>query len=173
MVTSTGLGLLIMLIVSDQTNPLTLYGHRCYGLFRTCDRLMCVEAVEGELVTEVRLDSTDSAHELNRRIEPFVQADWKQCTLDSAEKIYGATCIYDRELWFQSDKQLGFDFCNGEVAKSDPDPAWQGDEFVGAQFNREHQRAPLLRLLSRLPFSGRRILRHGRYFRGMAKFIDL
>ena len=33
--------------------------------------------------------------------------------MNTVNKVYGATCLYDKPLFFQSDKALGFDFCRG------------------------------------------------------------
>ena len=50
------------------------------------------------------------------------------------QQVYGATCLYDKPLYSQSDKALGFDFCQGSAARMQT-KAWDGDEFTGTDFN--------------------------------------
>lgn len=110
------IGVFIVLVVSDHMNPRTLLGHRCYGLYPQCSRFRCVD--------------------LGASVEQGIQdqATWEACSLKSENKMYGNTCLFDRYLYLQSDKQLGYDFCNGHVAK-DQDKAWDGKEFDGSDFN--------------------------------------
>ena len=60
-------------------------------------------------------------------------ATWRRCNLDSVVKAVGSTCIFDFDLWAQSGKRLGYDFCVGTTAASQPRQV-AGDEVRNAAF---------------------------------------
>ena len=61
-------------------------------------------------------------------------AEWEYCSLKSERKVRGMACLYDADLYWQSDKALGFDLCIGTVAEQHPTTLW-GIENSNAAFN--------------------------------------
>ena len=55
--------------------------------------------------------------------------------MNTVNKVYGGSCVFDKPLFFQSDKQLGWDFCRGhEVKGTHQSHAWKGGEYSGNSF---------------------------------------
>ena len=118
--TLTALGIFVATLAlftySYISHPETIFGQRCWGWLPQCNLLHCID-VSG------RFDDG-----------PDKLADWKHCTMNSTEKIYGQTCLYDWSLYFQTGKRMGFDFCEGPVAQGQQQ-MWDGREFGdGASF---------------------------------------
>lgn len=41
-------------------------------------------------------------------------SNWAKCTLESEAKVESLACIYDHQLYDQSDKLMGYDICSSE-----------------------------------------------------------
>ncbi|KAG5187103.1 hypothetical protein JKP88DRAFT_260321 [Tribonema minus] len=80
---------------NDRTLPRTVSGYRCYGFFPECSgEDACVE-VEGGAA----------------RGMPDALVSWKQCTLQTVNKLYGQYCVHDKQVYVHSDKKWGYDMC--------------------------------------------------------------
>ena len=96
------------------TLPETVWGYKCYGFFPRCDLDVCVD-----------LDATAKDGLQN-------VAKYKFCELESTiNKVMGKVCIYDQELYRQSENTLGYDFCYDVKSRFDTDKA---DEFNNGVF---------------------------------------
>ena len=84
----------ILIIYNEYHLPETIWGYKCYGFFPSCDMEICID-LDG-----APADGVQSA------------ADYKFCELETTiNKIRGKVCVYDEELFKQSENTLGFDFC--------------------------------------------------------------
>ena len=79
--------------------PRTLFGFRCYGANPTCNIDACVD---------LGVDDPQLG------IQNFVS--WMECSKASRNRVRGAACVYDQDLYMQSRGALGYDFCTGSAA---------------------------------------------------------
>ena len=124
-VVAAAIGAYVFVAHVAQRDIRTLHGFKCYGFFPRCDRLECVELHD-------RHDYAAPAG-LGGDLNLTNIATWRRCNLDSVVKAVGSTCIFDFDLWAQSGKRLGYDFCVGTTAASQPRQV-AGDEVRNAAF---------------------------------------
>lgn len=85
------------LILANEVNaPVGIFDFNCYGFFRSCGFYVCI-------------DLDQSVADGYNPLPPL--SSWRRCDLDSQVKLQSRACIYDRLLYFQSERQLGFDVC--------------------------------------------------------------
>jgi hypothetical protein len=79
--------------------PVGINSYTCYGFFRKCDIDLCIN-----LNNSVALG-----------IDPLPPlSTYSPCTLESTTKMQNLACIYDNNLYHQSNTQLGYDICEEE-----------------------------------------------------------
>lgn len=88
---------LAVLIAAEVETPVGINDYHCYGFFRTCGMTKCIEMTQDEALGKDPLPAL---------------SDWKECDLSSPAKLIGKACPYDRLLYFQSDRTLGYDICS-------------------------------------------------------------
>ena len=81
-------------LLNYQTLPETVWGYKCYGFFPRCDLDVCVD------LNATAKDGLQNA------------AKYHFCELEKTiNKVMGKVCIYDMELYRQSENTMGYDFC--------------------------------------------------------------
>lgn len=88
---------LAVVITAELETPVGLFDYKCYGFFRSCGVTMCKEM-------------TNAVAEGEDPLPPL--SSWEECDLDSEVKLRGKACIYDRLLYFQSERTMGYDICS-------------------------------------------------------------
>jgi hypothetical protein len=87
-----------VMLLSEATLPITIWGEKCYGFFPKCDITVCVDLV-------------GSASEGIQNL-----ANYPFCEIETTvNRIRGKACVYDEELYRQSETTMGFDFCYDAV----------------------------------------------------------
>mmetsp|Transcript_18357 Transcript_18357/g.38203 ORF Transcript_18357/g.38203 Transcript_18357/m.38203 type:complete len:1044 (+) Transcript_18357:115-3246(+) len=107
-------GMALSIILNEYHLPETIWGYKCYGYFPSCDMEICVD-----------LDATP---------EQGIQsaATYKFCNLGTTvNKIRGKVCVYDEELFKQSENTLGYDFCYDVKGRVGTD---KSDEFLNGVY---------------------------------------
>lgn len=107
-------GMTLSIVLNEYHLPETIWGYKCYGYFPSCDTEICVDL------------GTTPANGIQSA------ATYKFCELsETVNKIRGKVCVYDEELFKQSENTLGYDFCHdvkGRVGTS------KDDEFPDGVF---------------------------------------
>eukprot|EP00981_Chlorochromonas_danica_P008478 scaffold2205_cov183-Ochromonas_danica.AAC.3 len=88
-----------VVIAADVTTPVGINQYHCYGFFRTCDISVCVETTEAVAEGSAPLQAISS---------------WNRCNLSSLYKLESKACIFDPNLYHQSQREMGYDICDDE-----------------------------------------------------------
>lgn len=83
--------------------PVGINTYKCYGFFRTCELELCID--------------------MNMSVANNIEAlpplnTYKPCTLNSLAKLHESACIFDQNLYHQSNAELGYDICYNYFERS-------------------------------------------------------
>lgn len=95
-------GLVSTLSASEALTPKGIFGNTCYGLFRTCDKHVCLSMPESVA------DGTTSFPDLT---------EWPFCDLDSTVKLEASACVFDSQLYTLTGTHAGYDVCADKFRK--------------------------------------------------------
>jgi hypothetical protein len=94
-------GIILVVLSNEVQTKEGIYGYKCYGFFKSCDLDVCMDV------------SSSTALGL-APLQPLNQ--FKYCDVNSEAKIETKACIYDQDLYTQSESILGFDICSESFA---------------------------------------------------------
>jgi hypothetical protein len=87
---------LAIVATAEATAPVTINSFTCYGFFRTCTVQVCIDLNESVAMGTNALPSLST---------------FTPCTLNSQVKLESPACVYDQNLYHQSNQKLGYDVC--------------------------------------------------------------
>jgi hypothetical protein len=85
-----------LIAAGEATAPVGINHFTCYGFFRTCNLDVCIDLNYSVATGATPLPELSS---------------FKPCTLNSVVKLQSPACIYDQNLYHQSQTSLGYDVC--------------------------------------------------------------
>ena len=129
-----------IIIAAEQQMPVTVFDYRCYGFFRKCEtsrKLISMFIVVFHCITHSvssLVCASMPAQVATGDIPLPALSDWTKCKLDSEYKLQSKICIFDQNLYHQSDRLLGYDVCEdkfneGVYVFEDLFEHWQNESF--------------------------------------------
>jgi len=91
-----GFGLVSTLSASEALTPVGIFGNTCYGLFKTCDKRVCISLPESVATGATSFPDL---------------TEWPFCDLDSTVKLQAKACVFDPQMYILTEKHAGYDVC--------------------------------------------------------------
>lgn len=108
-----------IIAAAEVTTPIGINSYHCYGFFRQCHLQVCIDLNNSVALGETPLPPLSS---------------YQYCQLNSLVKLQSPACIYDQNLYHQSNAALGYDICTQDFAQGviifeDDFQHWQNTSF--------------------------------------------
>jgi hypothetical protein len=90
---------IFLILTTEVMTPVGIFGYNCNGFFPTCDKSVCI----------------DTSMPVANGVLPLTPLNtWVNCDLNSLAKIQSSACIYDKQVYTETDGLLGYDVCQAQ-----------------------------------------------------------